>query len=215
MERIAIILRKSEAPNRFREIILGCFSSDAFDQHLICSGFFQERGKYSASNCFALSAPRHVCFKEITVVGMYSGIWSVDFDSFTKSLRGILCGGLTPLIVHKRKLRRYRWHAKVFVTTKNGKPVLGIIGSSNMTVRAFGNRKSWNYEADVVMWDDSDSEASRIVRGALEIDGRDQEGFDIVVSDYAINDRLNRGLTMQQKLGQLAEEIKSISEAIE
>lgn len=215
MERVAIILRKAEVPNRFRKIVLGCFESNDFNENLICSGFFQERGKYFASTCFAAAAPCFPCSKKVTLVGVYNKAWSGDFDTFALGLSGIRCGCGTPVTVVKRKMRRYHWHAKVFVASKNGEPAVAVIGSSNITARAFGIRKDWNYEADVVLWDDSNNAAQAIVRGALESADTDSEGFGIIVSDYSSNDPINRGLTMQQKLRRLFTEIQESSDVVE
>jgi len=54
------------------------------------------------------------------------------------------------------------WHAKLFITTKNDKPIFTIIGSSNLTAPAysFENNKNdnrlkpqwFNIEADVLIW---------------------------------------------------------------
>ena len=115
----------------------------------------------------------------------------------------------------KRKVSRYHWHAKVFVASKDGEPVVAVIGSSNITARAFGIRKDWNYEADVVLWDDANKAAQAIVRGALAPADTDSEGFGIIVSDYSSNDPINRGLTMREKLRRLLTEIQEASDVIE
>jgi phosphatidylserine/phosphatidylglycerophosphate/cardiolipin synthase-like enzyme len=215
MERVAIILRKSSAINRFRRIILDCFASDEFDEHLLCSGFFQERGKYFASSCFATSTPKHPCHKSITVVGVYNKIWSGDFDKFIIGLRNIKCSCGNPLKVRRRKVLRYHWHAKVFVAFKKGAPLIGIIGSSNITGRAFGLLKDWNYEADVVLWNDAHATSKQIIDSALEVTEEDSPAFGVIVSNYAADDPANRGLTMQEKLIKLIEEINQASTEIE
>ena len=215
MERVAIILRKAVVPNRFRTIVLGCFTSNYLNENLICSGFFQERGKYFASTCFAAAAPLRPCSKKVTLVGVYNKVWSGDFDTFASGLSGIRCSCGWPVTVVKRKVSRYHWHAKVFVASKDGEPVVAVIGSSNITARAFGIRKDWNYEADVVLWDDANKAAQAIVRGALAPADTDSEGFGIIVSDYSSNDPINRGLTMREKLRRLLTEIQEASDVIE
>lgn len=215
MERVAIILRKSQVVNRFRSILLGCFSNDNLDEHLICSGFFQERGKYFASNCFIASAPKFPCNKKVSLVGVYNKIWSGDFDNFAIGLSTIGCSCGSQIQVIKRKIKRYHWHAKVYVASKSGIPVVGIIGSSNITVRAFGIRQDWNYEADVVLWNADDPDANAIVLSALESREGNEDGFGIIVSNYASDDPINRGLTMEEKLKSLINDINMFSEIIE
>lgn len=215
MERVAIILRKSQAINRFRKIILDCFASNEFDEHLLCSGFFQERGKYFASSCFSASTPTHPCHKLVTVIGVYNKLWSGDFDQFTTRLRGIKCSCGIPLNVQRRKVRRYHWHAKIFIAFMRGKPLIGIIGSSNITGRAFGLFKDWNYEADVVLWDDAHVASKNIVGAALNFLENELPAFEVIICDYASNDPINRDLTMQEKLLKLVEEINNTSVEIE
>jgi len=48
------------------------------------------------------------------------------------------------------------WHAKIAIRLcPMGKPVVAIVGSSNLTGPAYGeNRYAWNYECDVTLWKD-------------------------------------------------------------
>lgn len=48
-----------------------------------------------------------------------------------------------------------RWHAKLIIKIRNGKPYALIVGSSNLTSRAFEYDQSWyttNFECDVVIY---------------------------------------------------------------
>lgn len=101
--------------------------------------------------------------------------------------------------------------AQKYMLLQNGVPVLGIIGSSNISVRAFGIRKDWNYEADVVLWNSCDLDANKIVQSALESREGNEDGFGIIVSNYASDDLINRGLTIEKKLLRLIDEINESS----
>ena len=214
MERVAIILRKAHAVNRFREIILRSFQENDLNDILICSGFFQDRANYQASACFAASAPSFPCTKKLVSVGLYNAIWRKDYDAFTKGIRSIICGCGIPINLEKRRVSKDHWHAKVFIASEGDRPVLGIIGSSNITNRAFGQSKQWNYEADVVLWNSQHTIANAIVTGAL---GRsdDDNPFGVVVSNYATDDPLNRGLTLEERLVRLRQEIIDVSVRVE
>ncbi|EHK4786421.1 hypothetical protein ACGT22_22415 [Vibrio parahaemolyticus] len=61
MEKVAVFLRKEEAINKFRDVILDSFQESEFTDITICSGFFQERGKYFASDCFNSFTPVLAC----------------------------------------------------------------------------------------------------------------------------------------------------------
>jgi hypothetical protein len=211
MNKIAILLRKSENPNRFREIILACFKDPAFDDLLLCSGFFQERGKYSASACFAASSSGLSRNKSMTLVGVYNGLWSPDFKLFADKLSAIHTPAGVSVTVTRRRARRFRWHAKVFVANDGLDPKVAVIGSSNMTVRAFGLRSDWNYEADVVIWDDKHKAANTLVSEVLQNDG-DVGRASIIVSDYATSDKLNSGMGLKEKVESLVEEVLETSD---
>lgn len=215
MEKVAIILRKSQIENKFRDVILGAFKQDKFNTIHICSGFFQERGKYFASNCFIAESPKISCKRKVIVVGVYNGIWKGDFDSFVTGLRKIkcLCHG-TPLHVIKRKIRRYHWHAKVFIASDSKGPQLAVIGSSNITSRAFGLTKLWNFEADVILWNDSNKTAKKIMAGVF--DNTNEDNIDgVIVSNYSSEDEINHGLSLQDRMKRLIKEIEEVSDVIE
>jgi hypothetical protein len=214
MERVAIILRKAQAINRFREIILRSFQEPRLNDIILCSGFFQDRSNYQASGCFAKAAPYLPCVKKVTSIGLYNAIWRKDYDAFTNGLRSIKCPCGKPINVEKRRVARDHWHAKVFIASESNRPALGIIGSSNITNRAFGPSAHWNYEADVVLWNAGSSVASAIVGGVLE-GFDDNNPFSVVVSDYSADDPINRGLSLEARLSALREEIIDASEAVE
>ena len=74
--------------------------------------------------------------------------WETKYRTFFNRLRqaGI---NATAFIAPGRN-----WHAKIALRLdKTGKPIAGIVGSSNLTGPAYREKYSnWNYEADVVLW---------------------------------------------------------------
>jgi hypothetical protein len=211
MQKIAILLRKTSAINRFREIILASFKSDDFDKLLICSGFFQGRKNYDASTCFNSNQPRFPCIKSVVTVGLYNNMWKPDYLTFINGLQKITCPCGRALQVEKRKISKGQWHAKIFIAFEENIPQLGIIGSSNMTSRAFGINRHWNYESDVVMWDDENKSASSIMTTILNTSLEENNPNSILVADYNPEDRLNRGLPISKRLKDLYDEIIELS----
>lgn len=214
MERVAIFLRKSATENNFRRVLLSAFREDDFEHITICSGFFQERGKYFASDCFIKSPPHLACKRTVDVVGVYNGIWKGDFDKFVIGLRKITCGCGSPINIIKKRIKRYHWHAKIFIASDHNGPQLGIIGSSNITSRAFGLLPQWNFESDVILWNDSNPTAKKVMT-SLFAENASNDATSIIVSDYSPEDTLNKGLTLQRRLSLLEEEINELSEEIE
>ena len=214
MDKVAIFLRKSESENRFREVILGSFKKEEFNDIKICRGFFQERGKYFASDCFMSVAPLISCDRKVSAVGVYNGIWKGDFDSFVAGLRKIKCLCGISLQVIKRRIKRYHWHAKIFIASDEQGPQLGIIGSSNITSRAFGLTKQWNFEADVILWNDANPTAKQVMQHIFE-SINDNNASSVIVSNYAPDDIVNQGLSLQDRLRNLSIEIDELSEVIE
>lgn len=214
MEKVAIFLRQSETINHFRTVILRSFEKDEFDQLHLCSGFFQERGTFSASSDLAATPPAWPCLKKVTAVGVYNGMWKPDFDHFISGLGTIKCPCGKPLSVEKRQTKRYHWHAKIFIASENGSPALGIIGSSNMTRNAFGVAGSWNYEADVVLWDTSNNAANEVMSNIFE-DISNNFPQSVIVTTYNAEEPLNGNLSLRDRLRFLRDEIEGQSVIVE
>jgi len=97
------------------------------------------------------------------------------------------------------------WHAKVFLAKTRGAPMVGIVGSSNITRRAFGEMKDFNYECDVVMWDESVPEINTAMETAI---GDVDDVSDVIVTTYDTQHRANSQL-LEARLLSLEAEILS------
>lgn len=95
------------------------------------------------------------------------------------------------------------WHAKVFLAKQGKAPLVGIIGSSNITRRAFGLDKDFNYECDVVFWDESVPDIDRAMSAAI---GDPGDVSDVIVTNYDDNHPANRQ-PLQLRLSALESEI--------
>ena len=146
MQRVAIFLRKNASTNRFRRAILNTLRTPAVDEALICSGFFQDNGKYSAGNELDLISHRPGSPLSLTTLGLYSYSWKAQYASFFAQL--VARNSSPAFSATQKRIPGMGWHAKVFVAKQAGDPVVGIVGSSNITRRAFGEenespRVSW------------------------------------------------------------------------
>jgi hypothetical protein len=202
---VAILLRKTSAVNRFRQIILRAINDNSFDEFLICSGFFQENIHYRASNSFTFTRTTPC---RLTTVGVYNWLWKAQYDSFVAEMRKKTTRAGAHIPVTSLRIPRFHWHAKVFIAKSNGIAKLGIIGSSNITRRAFDTDKRFNHECDVVLWIDSNIAASGAVRSSLESLDNPAE---VILAGYNPDDPINRSLTLPKRLLDLEEEIRKIS----
>jgi hypothetical protein len=149
---LAIILRKQLLFNRFRDLMISVINTGHGDNALLCSGFFQEDFKgygYKASrelNFANVIAKNNV---ELTTVGVYHYSWKPSYLNFKNNL---VAAGVN---IKAKYMQGLNWHAKVFILSKGSDPIFGIIGSSNITRRAFGSIVDFNYECDTVIWPDS------------------------------------------------------------
>ena len=100
------------------------------------------------------------------------------------------------------------WHAKVFLAKQGNVPLVGIIGSSNITRRAFGLAKDFNYECDVVFWDESVPEIDKAIATAI---GDTGDVSDVIVTNYDDNHPANRQ-PLQSRL--LTLEVEILAKAI-
>ena len=100
------------------------------------------------------------------------------------------------------------WHAKFFLAKQGTVPLVGIIGSSNITKRAFGIDKVFNYECDVVFWDETVLDIDRAMSAAI---GDPGEISDVIVTNYDDNHPANRQ-PLQDRL--LSLEVEILAKAI-
>ena len=209
MNNLALILRKRSDRNVFRTLLLAAFNDKNAHTILLCSGFFQERGTFSASSDIVSSIKCVAnCPKKLIIVGHYGYMWKNDFSNFCKSMKGQPC-----YRVHQRLARKRNWHSKVLIAKDHSSnPIFAIIGSSNLTSNAFGinSKGKFNYESDVVMWNDSDSLA-RLVTEYLSTTDDESE---IYVSKYDSENALNRQIPLDKKINALFDEIITESEEI-
>lgn len=153
---VKFILRTRANPNLFRHWMLKGLNCPTVDSALICSGFFQEnfRNSYFAlsnDNDF-LNALRG---KNVVTIGVHNYAWLNSYRLFSQKLVSQGIG------LYAFRSKRMKWHAKVLILFSSCKPVFAIVGSSNLTRNAFSrdprDLPDFNYEADVVLWDNKNS----------------------------------------------------------
>lgn len=194
-------MRKTGSLNKFRAAILGALRTDIVDNALLCSGFFQDDGRYSAGADFDLTSHRSCSPLKITALGLYSYSWKAQYSSFFAQLQAqnaCVCFSAV-----QKRIPSMGWHAKVFLAKRGNTPLVGIIGSSNITRRAFGLDKDFNYECDVVFWDESVPEIDRAISAAI---GDPGDVSDVIVTNYDENHPANRQ-PLQTRLLSLEAEI--------
>lgn len=204
MKRVAIFLRK-DIYNKFRRTILETLSSAAVDEALLCSGFFQDTTNYRAG--FDFDVFRHRCSTPLTltIMGLYSYSWKQQFMTFSQAVKRV--NNYPNFRVYQKRMRGMKWHAKIFIAKENGRPVVAIIGSSNITSKAFGEFKSFNYESDVVFWDEKNPTIDRILESIIG-DGPESRG--VIVTNYDESHRANK-TPLAERILKLEQEIFDMS----
>ena len=203
MKRVAIFLRNTGSTNKFRRTVLGALRTDMVDEALLCSGFFQDDAKYSTGADFDLIAHRSCTPLKLTTLGLYSYSWKAQYSTFFSQIQAKnACPCFTAV---QKRIPSMGWHAKVFLAKAAGQPVIGIIGSSNVTRRAFGELKDFNYECDVVMWEESIPAIDAVVNAAI---GGLGDVSDVIVTNYDDNHKANRQ-PLESRLLNLEAEIMS------
>ncbi|VVB84737.1 Uncharacterised protein [uncultured archaeon] len=103
-----------------------------------------------------------------------------------------------------------KWHAKIFILKNNANPILGIIGSSNITRPAFSDNVPFNYEADIVLWSNGNVIIDSMMRRIAEII-RDDTNYshEVITTDY--NPERNNGLSIEDRLNRLNNEIENLN----
>ncbi len=194
---IAILLRTEVQTNYFGDLMVRTLTQGCGDSIVLCSGFFQEnfRGhSYQVSNENGLINVLRQNRINVTTIGVHNNVWKDAYVNFVNNLRN---GGVNVTAYVTSSLR---WHAKVFILKREGRPVFGIVGSSNMTRNAFGTTNPFNYEADTFLW--VSDECGNLVSDYVKSREKPE---DAIFTRYHEDD--NNDLTIQQRLEYLEEQV--------
>ena len=155
---VRVTLRTGKDFSPFREMLHRLIKLSEGDDLILCSGYIWEpqtgssNFKYNILDDELLDALKIGCQgKEITTIaGKLDERWLDYYKNFVKRLKQAGFR-VKPYFAPKRN-----WHAKIAIRLSQGKPIAAIIGSSNLTGPAYGeNRYSWNFESDVLIWENS------------------------------------------------------------
>lgn len=200
---ITIFLRHTEKNNYFRRVILKTIASKIGDEAILCSGFFQELFKESEyqvtldGNLSTLLTQSNI---RLTTIGIHNSNWMKSYKNFVNNLKNDGVSHITSYYVSG-----FKFHAKIYIYKKENNPLLGIIGSSNMTRNAFGLSSPFNYEADVVLWDDSCEEINELM---LKITKGKSDPYDCIKMQYIPED--NQGITILDRLRELEKMLNNL-----
>lgn len=193
---VLIIFRKHLRPNRFNELLINSIDTGEGDNAIICSGFFQENvfsASFSTGLCCVLKRNKI----NLTTIGVYNNIWIPQYKLFRNNIAS--CGN----IISAKQSRNNKWHAKIFILKRGNDPIFGIIGSSNMTSRAFGIWRDFNFEADVVLWDNNLARINSLMQ--QQADSNNENLDDIIYADYNLERNGNK--TAMDRLRDLEKEL--------
>ncbi|GCE90865.1 hypothetical protein MSKU15_2466 [Komagataeibacter diospyri] len=182
MQKIAIFLRKELRINRFSQAVISTLNSPCIDNAIICSGFFQEHSSYSVSHAKfnLLTRLAHSNPLNLEIFGYYG--W--QRPTFLTFLHNVLhINRASPVFsLSGYRIPGDRWHAKISIAKINNTPVFASIGSSNITRRAFDTLKDFNYECDIIFWDENIPEINNIMN---EIIGEEADLFpSVIIANY-------------------------------
>ena len=198
---LAIFLRRSHAPNLFRDSIVKSLSLGIGDRAIMCSGFFQEEtppGYMASAEPGFASALAHNPIK-LTTIGVHNYGWRDRYRAFRDNMTA---AGATVDAYYKKGMN---WHAKIFLLERRGRCILGIVGSSNVTRKAFGTSVPYNNECDVALWTRGAHRFGQWLDGALY---ESNDDFPPVIRG-SYSTRANGGISIADRLSVLREEVLS------
>ncbi len=197
---ILIIFRKTAVVNKFHKLIIDTILTGEADEAIICSGFFQEDLNFSSSLSTQLANSIYSKNIKLQTIGIHNGSWKLRYVKFRDNFRN-LGVNIVAFVA-----QNYHWHAKIFILKKNGEPIFGIIGSSNMTRPAFDYSSPFNFEADVVLWNYNNQKIDKICQSQTDlIEGENANSF--IYADY--NFERNGNITPMEKLKEIEKELFS------
>lgn len=168
---VRVTLRTGRDSSPFRVLLRKLIELPDGDSVVLCSGYIQEvdpsinTRSYNLSEDQLLASLKKGCHngKVTTVAGKLKHYgkspsqWEKKYTLFIQHLKA---AGLN---VEAWSAPKKNWHAKIAIRLKNDTPIAILLGSSNLTRPAFGIDnypprfnvfKEWNFEGDVLIWDD-------------------------------------------------------------
>ena len=200
---LAIFFRKRLAVNKFRELLIKSLDSGLGNEAIICSGFFQEcfgKSKYQVSLEYDFQTVLLGNNIKLKTIGIHNNFWIASYKNFRDNLKS---NGVN---INAKLSKNLRWHAKVYILLKDKLPIFAIVGSSNMTRNAFSITSPFNFETDVVLWLDEFPKFKKLME--KEIQDLAQNQSEVIIAKY--NKKDNYGLSLEQKLKQLIDDIENL-----
>ena len=212
--KIYHILKKSGKDTLFRKIILkslNALKSKSDKSNIvvyIASGFYSENTQTQITTFQCKDT-------QTTLANELVGLNVELFGAFSKKTELLQVGSnLKARKINVKVFYKYHFHSKLFIITIAGKPVLEIIGSSNMTTSAYeglrtynSSKSSLNTESDLVIIDDE------ILNVSVDVN-------DFVMEFEYSNDKNNQ-ITLENKmfdildyLNELKNQMKNITNEI-
>ena len=205
-QRIAFFIRTTAATNDFKRILESFVSIPTLSRAVITSGFYQEGPTFFASDLFKFPCVNRSSPSLVTFVGVYDGRWVPAFTQFGFNVIKNACKCCVDISL--RRPKGARWHAKVFIGHIGGHPRFGIVGSSNLTRPAADTTKPFNFEADAVVWYESDTDVhSAVLRGMEAVAHQAM----VLMTKYDPQDTLNNGRSIQDQLQALENQILGLA----
>lgn len=180
---VAIVLRTKSQPNNFRNTLLSVISDSKINKVFMTYPYFYENKPYkctmidditgeeyeqiksakysvlddgflghSLANCIL----NRTDFTVVTISSKSSEMWKKSYENFAHKLYNKIQGSRKNIKyeAYYTEKEKEKLHAKIFIGCVNNEPAFLVIGSSNLTNNAFGTFENFNYEADVILWDD-------------------------------------------------------------
>lgn len=176
---IAIFLRTEQSVNNFRKCILSVIEDKEIDYVLLTYPYIQENKPYDWKDSNGITT-RHQSKYSILDNGLRRSIlsrnnfeidtissrsnrdWREAYENFVRKLKRNIYNSKNNI-----EFRAFfgdkdtsKLHAKIMIGYKiineNYIPVILMLGSSNLTKPAFEKGLDFNYESDIILWDDEE-----------------------------------------------------------
>lgn len=161
---VILMFRHQKQKNFFNEYLNRIIKAPDGDSLLLCSGYFEEGNwKYKILDSELLDSIRKGCRSgKVITIGPVEGPeadggWAISYKEFVNRL---ICEGLN-VEAYTPKPGSGKWHAKVAIRLRGGLPIAALVGSSNLTRRAYDvindgfllpETATWNHESDAVIF---------------------------------------------------------------
>ena len=216
--RILYLYKACDQDTKFRMAILSALKTihaiglENRAKVYIASGFFDDIG--IGSNCPFSASDYYDIATNTNLLSELKGLNVACFGSYNNKKKYLdFCKNISAVTISLTVYYKCRLHCKLFIITIDGIPVFEIIGSSNLTMSAYGGirkkgpNNSYNSESDVILIRDFNDTLFEAIPFEIDEYSFELEYNALANKNISFDERMNSVLDIIRQLEQTTDDI--------